>query len=127
VPAFNDEEFGTVDDYMRAFEAVRAEGIPDKHIALLQAHYEAPDHTATAQQLAESVGYAHFRAVNLQYGTLAHRIGDCLGIIEPPMGFWLFVLVDWAEPDVSGDTAFALRRPVVKSLERLGFVRSEQT
>ncbi len=58
--------FGTTDDYIRAFEAVRSEGMSNKHLALLQAHFESPNHTATAQQLAERVNYADYRAVNLQ-------------------------------------------------------------
>ena len=40
----NDEEFGTTDDYCRVFKAVRTEGIADKHLALLQAHFNAPEH-----------------------------------------------------------------------------------
>jgi hypothetical protein len=43
----DDEEFGTPADYLRAFEVVRAEGIPDNHMALLRAHYAAPAYTIT--------------------------------------------------------------------------------
>ena len=56
----------------------------------------------------------------------AKRVGQRLGLIEPPEGFWLFVLVDWAEGDVSGDTPFVLRQPVIQALLRLGFVRGDQ-
>ena len=119
-----DEQFGTAVDYTRALQAIVAEGIPHRHTALLQAHFDSPQHTATARQLAERVGYASYRGVNLQYGTLAHRIGERLGLAEPPRGFWLFVLADWAaERDVSGDTAFVLRQPLIEALLRLGFVR----
>jgi hypothetical protein len=118
----NHEEFGTTDDYVRAFEAVRAEGIPDKHLALLRAHYAAPDHTATWAQLASAVGYANFNAVNLQYGTFAARVAREMGITAAPNGYWLNVLAGWAEERdaVSGHTAFILRRPFVEALTRLG-------
>jgi hypothetical protein len=65
----DDERFGKTEDCIRAFEQVRAEGIPNKHIALLQAHFESPNHTATWRQLAERVGYPGYQTVNLQYGT----------------------------------------------------------
>jgi hypothetical protein len=54
---------GTADAYIRAFRALENEGISDKHIALLQAHFNAPDHTMTWAQLAQAVGYAEGRAV----------------------------------------------------------------
>lgn len=120
----DDEEFGTADDYIQAFEAVRAKGIPDNHLALLRAHAAAPGHTATWAQLASAVGYENFNAVNLQYGKLAARVAARLGVHRPPRGFWLFVLAGWAadpDPD-SGHTAFVLRRPVVEALRRLGLL-----
>lgn len=121
-----DEEFGTTTDYLRAFEAVRAEGISDNHMALLQAHLVAPDYTTTWARLAEAVGYRNGSAVNLQYGKLAERIARQLGLRDKPRdlngnAWWLWVLVRWAsERDPSGHTAFVLRRPVVEATVRLG-------
>jgi len=123
----HDEAFGTTDEYLRAFEAVRAEGIPDNHLNLLRAHFAAPNHTATWAQLAAFVGYANFKAVNLQYGKLAARVAVQLGISQPPLDFWLSVLAGWAaerDPD-SGHTAFVLRRPVVEALRQLGLVSED--
>jgi hypothetical protein len=122
-----DEDFGTAEDYLRALEATRAEAIPDNHLALLRAHFAAPDHTATWAQLASAVGYANFNAVNLQYGKLAERIARHLGLSEKPldpngMPWWLWALVRWADerdPE-SGHTAFVLRRPAVQALQQLG-------
>ena len=126
----NDEEFGTTDDYCRAFKAVRTEGIADKHLALLQAHFNAPEHTATWEQLAAAVGYHGYRAVNLQYGRFAERIARQLGLRDKPLDpygnrWWIWALVRWAEerdPE-SGHTAFVLRRPVVEALQRLDMAR----
>jgi hypothetical protein len=118
----NHEEFGTSDIYYRAFQAILSEGIPDNHLALLQAHFRAPAHTATWAQLAKEVGYANGNAVNLQYGTLASRVAKLLRIGEAPKGFWLYVLAGWADErdPVSGHTAFVLRRPVIEALTQLG-------
>lgn len=121
-----EEEFGTVGDYVKVFEALLKEGIAENHLALMQAHFKAPHHTATWAQIAKAVGYANGNAVNLHYGTLASRVAHHLGIVEPPNGFWLFVLVKWAdERDPSDHTAFVLRRPVIEALTQLGILPGE--
>ena len=123
----DDEEFGTSSDYVKAFVALQREGIAEEHVALLQAHFKAPNHTATWAQIAEVVGYANRNAVNLQYGTLARRVAHRLGIVEPPKGFWLFVLAKWADArDSSGHTAFILRRPVIEALAQLGILPRDE-
>ncbi len=123
----DEEEFGTATAYIEAFEALEKEGLlPQSHKALMQAHFQALDHTSSWEQLAEDVGYSGGRAVNLQYGTLAGRVARRLGVTSRPRGFWLFVLADWAqEKDARGHTAFVLRRPVIEALRRLGIVRDE--
>jgi len=122
----NEEQFGSADAYRRAFEALRAAGISLKEVALLQAHFDAPNHTVTWAQLAERVGYAKGRAVNVHYGLLAHRVAKELGITGRPRGFWLYALADWATgKDPSGHQAFVLRRPVIEALASLGILRVE--
>jgi len=79
------EPVRTVDDYVSALAQVVSEGLPDKHLELLRAHFEAPRHAATAQELARKVGYRNYGAVNLQYGRLAHRVGNHLGFTKPPV------------------------------------------
>lgn len=127
--AFRDGHFGTTNAYAVALGAVIDEGVPEKHLELLRAHFEAPQHTATASQLARAVGYPNYKSVNLQYGRLAHRVANRLGVVEHPVcprvrgrnkGSWLFVLVDWAV-EQSGDTRFVLRQPVIEALQRLGY------
>jgi hypothetical protein len=121
------EEFGTADDYFRALQSVLGEHVPPKHLAMLREHFNAPDHTTTWWQLAQKVGYPNFNTVNLQYGTFAERVARQLGLSEKPpdpngYGWWLWVLVHWAdERDAGGDTAFVLRPEVVEALERLGY------
>lgn len=120
----NPTEFGSRADYHRAFKALAEEGLPSKHLALLRLHHAAPNHTTTWKRLAAAVGYHRGSDVNLQYGRLAHRVADQLGIRKKPRGFWLFVLVDWADecdPE-SGHTAFVLRAPVIQALAKLGLV-----
>lgn len=124
----DDEQFGTIADYLRAFEAVRAEGIPDNHLAMLRAHLAAPGYAMTWARLAGAVGYPTGRSVNLQYGKFAERVARQLGLAEKPVdphgtSWWLWALVRWADrfdPE-SGHTVFVLRWPAVEALRRLGF------
>src|SRR4051794_39556228 len=97
----DDEKFGTTADYLRAFDAARAEGIADNHMALLRAHLAAPGYTTTWAKLAEAVGYPNGNSVNLQYGKFAERIARQLGLSDKPLDpngnpWWLWVLVRWA-------------------------------
>lgn len=42
--------------------------------------------------------------------------------MEPPNGFWLVVLVNWAASvDARGDTRFVMRPPVVNAPRLLGY------
>jgi hypothetical protein len=112
----------SADDYVRAFRALLKNGLAEKHVALLKGHFSAPRHTVTWPQLAKAVGYVNGSTVHLQYGALARRVADELGVPMPRPGFWLYLLVDWAKDQDPKDqhTAFVLRRPVIHALTRLG-------
>ena len=114
--------FGTATVYFKAFQALQEEGIHGNHLALLKAHFNSPKHTATWAELAKAVGYATGGAVNMQYGTLARRVAEQLGIVEPPKGFWLYVLAEWGNKGELGHQEFVLRRPVIQALSRLGIL-----
>jgi hypothetical protein len=123
----DEEQFGTTTDYLRAFEAIRAEGIADHHDRLLRAHLAAPGYATTWAQLAEAVGYPTGSTVNMHYGKFAERVARHLGRTEKPLdpkdeAWWLWVLVRWAEDrdPQSGHTVFVLRQPVVEALQQLG-------
>ena len=115
-------EFGTTADYFKAFETLLKEGIHEKHLALLKAHFKAPNHTATWAQLAKVVGYPNGGTVYLQYGRLARRVAEQLNLEKDQLYFWLHVLAEWAGKDDLGHQAFVLRRPVIEALTRLGIL-----
>lgn len=119
--------FADAERYAMAIKGALREA-PHKHQELLVAHLLAPGHAQTYGQLAKAVGYAHYGSVNLQYGTLARRVAERLGIFErPPEGFWGIVLVDWTgDYDPSG-TQFRLRPEVVKALRSLGLADSSRS
>jgi len=122
MPKLRDNELGTAANFYKAFEALQEEGIPDNTVALLQAHFNAPNHTATMAQLAEAVGFANYGGANMQYGILGRRLGEKLGIDKTTLGFWLHILAEWAGKGELGHQAFILRRPVIQALARLGIL-----
>ena len=120
-------KFAAPAQYAHAIAAALDQG-PEKHRELLQAHFQAPRRARTYSQLAEDVGYANYGAVNLQYGILAHRVADGLGIFDQPSeGFWGIVLVEWTGAYDPSGSRFRLRPEVIEACESLGFVRTRPT
>ncbi len=115
--------FGRKHEYLRALSAVIAKGISEEERALLSAHLRSPDQTASAQRLAEMLGYPTHGLVGSIYASLSQRVAEQLGVLQIPReGFWLVVLAELADPaPATGDTQFVLRPPVVHALTKLGF------
>jgi hypothetical protein len=126
-PLMDEEQFGTTVDYLRAFNAIYAEGIADHHDRLLRAHLAAHKYATTWEKLAKDVGYPTGSTVRLQYGKFARQLARHLKLTDKPRDpsgeeWWLWVLVRWAEnsdPE-NGHTVFVLRRPVIEALQMLG-------
>lgn len=115
------------EEYVQAFREI-VDNLTDRHLAMLKAHYNAPDQTLTASELAKAAGYSTHSAANLQYGKVGKLVHQ-------------FVLTDLHEradgtPVYSsalatpGDTApaeehwaWTLRPQVAYAIERLGLVR----
>jgi hypothetical protein len=71
-----------VDEYKTAFLDSR-KALTEKQLQMLKQNYYAPGHTVTAGELARSVGFANFNAVNVQYGAYAAELCARLGR-KPP-------------------------------------------
>lgn len=76
----------TAEQYKAALLSVR-DKVSDinSFLALLRAHYRAPNHTISMGRLAQEVGYPNYSSANLQYGILAHHVTDALRITLPPV------------------------------------------
>lgn len=98
-----------------------ADEMPPKHRLLLEVHYRAPGRRLTARKLAEKVGYASFGAVNLQYGTLARKICDILGI---RLEYHVLVLAKFMTPKTGWDreVLWIMRPELARALEELRWV-----
>ncbi len=66
-------------EYVRAFQKIASE-LPDSYVAMLKAHYRAPNRTITATQLSEAGGYQNWGAANLHYGMLGKRLYEHIAI-----------------------------------------------
>ena len=117
-------DFGNVRDYRVAIAEVLDAGVSPRQSELLRAHLWAPGYSASSAELAEAVGYGSWRTANFQYGALAHRIAVELGVFQPPRGFWVNILINWAADPVRsplGHARYSLRREVARALIDLGF------
>jgi hypothetical protein len=100
---------------------------------MLFAQYRAPNHTITASKLARAAGVKGYKAVNLLYGRLAHRLWERLRL--PSRGLpssrgrarWIGVL----EPDWSkgrgGQWKGTMHPSLAEAIEQLGWCGSVDT
>jgi hypothetical protein len=114
------KEFPSSGEYTRALTTILPE-LNDGQRRCLWEHCRAPGRTITARQLAAAVGYAEYRAVNLQYGGLASRL--CKELNVTINGDALFVLAFFAhDPDFEGGEGLLVMRPqMARALELLGW------
>jgi len=75
-----------------------------RQLDFLREHVQAPGRALTARRLAQTVGYQNHGGINLQYGLLAHRIGDALGRRD----VHLSLLVDFVRPKSVTNTEWVL-------------------
>lgn len=60
-------------EYIAAFRSI-LKGLTDGQLAMLRAHYLAPNHSITATELAKAAGYSSYSAANLHYGNLGNAL-----------------------------------------------------
>ncbi len=68
--------------YRAAFEAVRPKMTPVQW-KMLEAHFLAPDHTATAGEIATAAGSSSYQMTNSAYSRFGRRLRDALGRPAP--------------------------------------------
>ena len=64
----------TPDDFYNALLALAPLAAIQR--AMLRAHYEAPNHTATATQIANGAGHADWTTANLHYGIFCYNLAN---------------------------------------------------
>ena len=108
-------------EYVLAFQNL--EGLTQKHVEMLRAHYRSIERTVTAPELAELVGYGNLSAVNSQYGRLARKVGELVSFQPEPEQLGSIV-----EFEFRNDAWHWIMRPeVAEALELLGWIDEDQT
>ncbi len=105
-------------EFKRALELLGKPG--GRQMRFLQAHYSSPGRASTATLLALAAGYENFNALNLQYGTLARRVGEVLGVRGAKLGF----LLEFNEPGslTNEHWILSMRPAFAEALRELGWV-----
>ena len=86
-------------------------------LKFLQEHYRAVGRVSTMSNLAKAAGYKNYGGVNLQYGSLAKRIGRILQ--RPLPATRVTLLVDFVDPEsVSNRNWIVHMRPAFASALR---------
>lgn len=97
-----------------------------KPLQFLREHYYAPKRARTARQLAESVNYKNHGGINLQYGKLAHRIGEELRVHvgDLPQRWWLSLLVEFRKPrsGTNKECILKMHKEFAEALKTVGLV-----
>jgi hypothetical protein len=91
-----------------------------RQLDFLREHVQALGRAQNASGLADAVGYKSHDGINLQYGLLARRIGEELGI----SGAGLTLLVDFIRPgDVTNAEWVMVMHPqFAEALKQAGWV-----
>jgi hypothetical protein len=113
--------FPTADEYRAAFGTCRDE-MTLNHLLLLQRHYHSPGRTATARELADKIGYSDWRGVNLQYGLLAKRLCEVLGVEIDGESVYILATFRREAGVKDGELQFVMRPQLAEALEALGWV-----
>ena len=115
----------SVAQYKRAFRTIYPKLHPN-YLAMLKAHYSAPEHTVTMSELAEAVGYSGHRPANLHYGKLGRMIAEELNYRKERLRGQSNFIDALAIEDPSWNRIeewpWIMRPEVVKALEELGWV-----
>lgn len=116
-------EAPTSEAYYRAFASLH-NSLTANQLRMLQAHYAAPHHTISPYDLAQVVGYSGRSAVNLQYGKLAKRVGEYLGL---KLRYHVQALILFVHTDsLRGEPSKWVMRPqVAQALVQLGWVEKQ--
>lgn len=109
----------SVDDFVKLFR--NAQAMQSTRVKILKTHFQCAEHTATARQLSELLGYKNFNAVNLQYGLFVKSLALEFGISKKQQEFdWLFFLMDFIHQR-NKECELKLRENTVQALRNIGW------
>lgn len=108
-------------EYVSAFQNLE---ISPHYLKMLMLNYLAPNRTLTATEMAKAMGYDHYTAANLHYGTLGGMVGKKLGWNPLPQ-YKVNVLVDFDKPDA--EWTWIMKPEVAEAIELLNWTKEAIT
>jgi hypothetical protein len=112
----------SVEEYAQALCSLESV-ITEKQRNMLVAHAMAPGRSLTMTELAALVGFPNYSAANLQYGLLAGKLADALGIQRPV--FLVYVIASFDDdPDTLHSRAH-MYPELFAALQQLGWVAAQ--
>jgi predicted HNH restriction endonuclease len=103
--------------YVAAFSRLQSR-LSEGQLAMLRAHFHAPQRSLTARQLARAADYPSFQSANLQYGILGRLLREELPYDGP--GQQSSSLAHFTKT-TEDEWTWVLHEPVVQALRRLGW------
>jgi hypothetical protein len=76
------DHVASIEQFRAALLAIRP-SLTDNMLTMLRYQYRAPNHAATATELAQAAGYKTYEPANRQYGELGKLIADALTFTPP--------------------------------------------
>lgn len=112
----------SIEEYVQALRSLES-GITEKQRNMLVGHAMAPEQALTMSELAVLVGFPTYSAANLQYGLLAGKLADAMGIPRPK--YLVYVIAGFDDdPDTSQSRAH-MYPELYAALQELGWVAAE--
>jgi len=111
----------SVERYKDAFRQIE-DSLNDNQKRMLKAHYAAPDHTITATELAEQVGYQAFSAINLVYGNLGSRMRELMQYHGEGQASYVFASFYKPDGTSAAHWQWIMHDNVARALKELGWV-----
>lgn len=110
----------SVAEYKRAFRQIKHDISPKQRL-MLDYLYNAPNHTMTATELADAVGYKNFRGTNLQIGKLGYKLREALDYWDEG-GQVSYVIAYFIPPGAQGNTdwLFVMHEEVAQAIKEIG-------
>ena len=90
--------------------------------ALLIAHFGAPNHSATAGELARLVEQKTFRTVNLQYGLLGKLLREVMDFREKGQQSYVIAWFERPQGAPQDEWVWHMHQPLAQALLQLGWV-----
>jgi len=113
----------TIDRYKKGLLDLE---LSESQLAMLEAHYRAPDRRITMTKLAKTMGYKNYGGANLQYGKLAKKLCETMATVpderyKDGSPFWLSIIAEcWKNND--GEYEFQMWPELAEALKELSLV-----